>query len=264
MPSRYDTIGIGYNRTRRADPYIADRLLYHLRPAPDEMYLDIGCGTGNYTIALHQKGIRFTGVEPSDTMRAVAESCSTTIQWRAGNAENIPLADETVAGVIAVLTIHHWTDPDRSFREIHRVVRPGGRFVLFTSTPHQMEGYWLRHYFPRMMQDSIRQMPSLPVVETALRNAGFAITDTEQYFVQPDLQDLFLYAGKHDPALYLRPDVRQGISSFSALAHREEVEQGLRQLDEDIQTGAIDSIAQRYRNDTGDYLFVVGEKTAIL
>jgi predicted TPR repeat methyltransferase len=69
MPEvKYDKIGIGYNSTRQADPYLTERLLYHLQPKNNKLYLDIGCGTGNYTCALDDKGISFIGVEPSGEM----------------------------------------------------------------------------------------------------------------------------------------------------------------------------------------------------
>ena len=65
MEAIYDAIGTGYNSTRQADPYLTSRLLYFLKPQPGKLYLDIGCGTGNYTIALSNQGLNFTGVEPS-------------------------------------------------------------------------------------------------------------------------------------------------------------------------------------------------------
>ena len=46
------TIGVGYDSTRSADPYILSRLLHHLSPTADASYLDVGCGTGNFPIAM--------------------------------------------------------------------------------------------------------------------------------------------------------------------------------------------------------------------
>ena len=59
MAVKYDEIGTGYNSTRQADPYLTERLLYHLQPKTDRLYLDIGCGTGNYTCTLADKGLNF-------------------------------------------------------------------------------------------------------------------------------------------------------------------------------------------------------------
>ena len=68
MKAKYDDIGINYNETRSADPYIAERLLKNLNPKTNGLYLDIGCGTGNYTNELQKKGFNFIGIDPSKKM----------------------------------------------------------------------------------------------------------------------------------------------------------------------------------------------------
>jgi SAM-dependent methyltransferase len=102
------------------------------------------------------------------------------------------------------LTIHHWGNLEKGFSELSRVLKKDGKIVIFTSTPQQMQGYWLNHYFPKMMMDSIRQMPTPENVIAAMENAKIAIVKTEKYFIQPDLEDKFLYCGKHNPELYFQ------------------------------------------------------------
>ena len=46
-----------------------------------------------------------------------------------------------------------------------------------------MKGYWLNHYFPNMLKDSIKQMPALYKVTEAMTAAGFKLNDEEKYFV---------------------------------------------------------------------------------
>ena len=260
MIEKYDKIGINYNETRKADPYLVSRLYELLAPKSDNLYLDIGSGTGNYTIALHQKGIPFIGVEPADKMLEVARKKCSTIDWRKGKAEKIPLERQSVNGIIASLTIHHWQDLEIAFQELYRVLQPNSHLVIFTSTPKQMKGYWLNHYFPKMLEASILQMPSFELIQEHLQNSGFQSIITEKYFVQDDLQDLFLYAGKNKPEYYLHPMIRKGISSFSSLANLEEIKQGLAQLEKDISAQKMLKNIENYQNDEGDYLFVVCSK----
>ncbi|MEZ4792035.1 MAG: class I SAM-dependent methyltransferase [Gelidibacter sp.] len=260
MTATYDTIGTDYNLTRKADPYLVERLYKYLKPKANGTYLDIGCGTGNYTIALQQKGLQFIGVDPSKEMLAKAKAKNRSIVWKQGKAEAIPLKNESVNGVIASLTLHHWNNLDKGFKDLYRILKPTSRFVMFTSTPDQMKGYWLNDYFPKMLQDSMSQMPSYDRIEKHLTHNGFKILKTEPFFVPSNLSDLFLYAGKERPELYLDIQVRNGISSFASLANKTEVEQGLSKLEKDIESGNIRHIMDRFTNENGDYLFIVAEK----
>ena len=252
----YDQIGIGYDSTRRADPYIVGRLLHHLQAEKTGTYLDVACGTGNYTIALANAGLVMHGLDQSARMIATAQQKNYQITWHIGSAEALPFPDGTFSGAICTLAIHHFPDLLPAFRETFRVLARG-RIVLFTATPEQMRGYWLNEYFPTAMAKSIAQMPSLNTVMRNLRSAGFSAIRAEPYVVRHDLQDLFLYSGKHRPEIYLDSGVRAGISTITALADAREVEQGCKRLASDIRSGRIADVTAAYRHDQGDYLFVV-------
>lgn len=257
---KYDNIGLGYNKTRQADPYLLERIYSLLPPDHKGQYLDIGCGTGNYTIPLSKKGLHFTGVDPSEMMLNEAKSKSEKIEWKTGNVESLPFADSIFNGAIATLTVHHWNNFETGFKELFRVLKPGSRIVIFTSSPEQMEGYWLNHYFPAVMKRSIDKMPSVISVTSALEAAGFTRTATEIYAVRDDLTDLFLQSGKNRPEIYFDPAVRLGISTFASLATEKEMEDGLQKLRYDLDHNFFDAIKNKYDNDLGDYLFIVAEK----
>ncbi|WP_062054551.1 class I SAM-dependent methyltransferase [Aquimarina longa] len=261
MLEKYDTIGVHYNSTRKADPYLFTKLQAFLNPLSDKTYLDIGCGTGNYTSAFAKKGYQFIGIDPSGEMLKKAKCQNNSVNWKIGKAEKTDLPTESIDGIIASLTLHHWQDLNKSFSELGRVLKPNGKMVLFTATSEQMKGYWLNHYFPKMLEDSITQMPSYKNIEANLKTNGLYIDITEKYTIQPDLQDLFLYSGKHKPSLYLDPKVRYGISSFSSLANAKEVTHGLHILKKDILSGKINDVITKYENTAGDYLFMVIKKT---
>ncbi len=260
LTEKYDKISGHYNKTRKADRLIVGRLFDHLNCKPGGTYLDIGCGTGNYSIALSGFGIDLIGVDPSPEMLRQARVGNKKVEWKTGRAEEIPLEDMSVDGCFAVLTIHHWKDLDRAFREINRVIRQGSRFVIFTSSAVQMRGYWLNRYFPAMIRASCQQMPEPDLVNQYLTGNGFSVLETEKYFVLEDVADFFLYSGKHNPAIYLDPVIRRGISSFSLSSAANEIKSGLIQLAADIESGKIDTIIKDYENDSGDYLFLITEK----
>ncbi len=251
----YNQIGNNYNNTRQADDFIADRIFTSLETNPNGKFLDIGCGTGNYTIAMAQKGLDMFGVEPSEKMLQIAKHRDKNINWIKGNAEAIPTENEMFDGIFGTLTLHHWTDIETAFKELYRVSKENSRVIFFTSTPEQMKGYWLNHYFPKMLEKSILQMPSFSTIQNAATNAGFNVLEPEKYDIQDNLKDHFLYVGKHNPQLYFQDTIRSGISSFAALANSEEVQNGLQKLDNDIKTREFEAIKKAYENTNGDYLF---------
>jgi len=256
----YDEIGIGYDDTRKADPYITSRIIHHLDIDDDGMYLDVACGTGNYTVAVaEQTKAALYGIDVSEHMLEIARRKSRAIHWSMGDVRSLPYGDNTFSGAMCILAVHHFEDLGGALREVFRVL-VHGRLVIFTSDRQQMEGYWLNEYFPETMRKSTANMPDIAEVSVALQAAGFEHIHTELYEVKPDLQDWFMYCGKHKPEMYFDPAIRKGSSGFASFANLDEVERGLERLARDITSGRIDEVMASYRNDYGDYAFVVAEK----
>jgi SAM-dependent methyltransferase len=259
----YDRIGRDYDTTRQADPEIARRLLHHLEPRTNGLYLDVACGTGNYTTALANAGLRMVGADQSARMLGDAARKARHVIWIRADAEALPFADGAFDGAICTLAIHHFHSLRPAFREVARVLKHGC-FVVFTAGRDQMRRYWLNEYFPRAMARSIEQMPDLAAVREALHQAGLRIVAEDPFEVTPKLQNFFLYSGKHRPELYLDARIRAGISTFARLAEESEVREGCARLSEDISSGRVAQVVERYRHDGGDYLFVVAETEGYL
>lgn len=255
----FDNIGHDYDCTRSADPFITQRILQLLEPEPAAKYLDVACGTGNYTIALAEAGIRVRGVDQSPLMIERARTKSPGVQWGIGDAESLPFGDRTFSGAICMNSIHHFRSIPNAFKEIYRVL-DYGRLVILTATREQVCGYWLNEYFPDVLARVIERLLSVPQIDRYLVRAGFTLTMTEIYEVRQDLLDHFLYSKKQDPRAYLDPGFRAGMSFF-ATAKSDTVRRGCEKLRRDIATGRINAIMDQYRNTRGDYLFVVAEKT---
>jgi SAM-dependent methyltransferase len=256
MKPLYDTIGETYRATRRADPVIVQELARRVGLDQGSRFLDIACGTGNYTRALAALGGRWHGIDISQTMIAQAKEHAAPVDWHHGPADALPFPDGSFDGLICSLAIHHFPEILTPFREAHRVLDTG-RFVIFTAFPEQMHAYWLCRYFPKMMRRSIEQMPTREAVFSSLRAAGFEIESVIPYRVTHQLQDLFLYAGKERPELYLDPAVRANISSFASLCEADELHEGLRGLRADLDSGRFQDAARRRPPSRGDYAFVV-------
>jgi ubiquinone/menaquinone biosynthesis C-methylase UbiE len=223
-------------------------------------YLDIACGTGNYTLALGNMGLRIYGIDRSMKMLNTARQKDTSTILLSGTAEKLPFPDNSFSGAICILAIHHFSDLQHVFDEINRLI-VNGRFVIFTATSEQIKGYWLNEYFPEAMKKSIAQMPVKNKIKESLKKAGFNTIEFDTYEIKEDLEDFFLYSGKNDPEMYLNPEVRRNISTFASLADSREIKQGCASLDSDIRSGRIHHVINSYgaRND-GDYVFVVAKQ----
>lgn len=256
MESIYDEIGKDYDTTRKADPCILSTLNSLLDVEKGKRYLDVACGTGNYTSEISKLGGKWFAFDNSDEMLSEARSKSSQVDWRQFDVAELGYESGFFDGSICSLAIHHFPVLNEAFLEISRVLKSNGRLVIFTATPNQMRCYWLNHYFPEMMESSCKQMPTFEIIKSALTQANFSIESTEPFFISPDLQDFFLYSGKQRPDMYLSSKVRNGISSFHNFCTQSELNSGLDKLRKDIESGEIIKIMNSYNNDNGDYIFI--------
>jgi SAM-dependent methyltransferase len=259
MQPLYNDIGSTYCATRRADFVIAKTLAQLVEVQEGRRFLDLACGTGNYTNALASIGGSWSGCDISEVMISQARLKNSAIDWQLSKADSLPYQSGFFDGAMCTLAIHHFPDLLKPFQEVHRVLNQGA-FVLFTAFPHQMRKYWLCHYFPEMMKSSITQMPAQEVVTAALQSAGFELEKITPFYVINELQDLFLYSGKERPDQYLDPVVRANISSFASRCSAAELNTGLQRLSSDIESGEFSRVASSYVSTRGDYAYVVAKK----
>jgi ubiquinone/menaquinone biosynthesis C-methylase UbiE len=109
---------------------------------PAQRMLEIGAGTGFFTLNLMQAGLAQSAVvtDISQGMVDVAvrngRALGLDVTGQVADAEALPFADGEFDLVIGHAVLHHIPDLDLAFREILRVLRPGGRFV-FCGEPTQ-------------------------------------------------------------------------------------------------------------------------------
>src|SRR5260221_1427258 len=94
-------------------------------PEDAALVVELGAGTGKLTRAVAELAVRVVAVEPDARMLAVLHEDG--LDGMLGSAEEIPFADGEADAVVAGSCIH-WFELERALPEIHRVLRPGGRF----------------------------------------------------------------------------------------------------------------------------------------
>jgi SAM-dependent methyltransferase len=216
---RYDTIGVDYRRHRGPDPRVAARITAALGDA--ERIIDVGAGTGSY--------------EPRDRFVVACDPSSVMLQQHPGGrrvrgaAEQLPFPDAAFDAAMCIFTIHHWSDPTAGLKELRRVA---DRQVLLTWEYGAEGDFWLSDYVPGITAQQFAPESSIPAV---LRTLG---TDHAEILPVPhDCVDGFMAAYWRRPERYLDPTVRANISGLALLPDGE-VEQGMRRLADDLDSGA--------------------------
>ncbi len=93
--------------------------------------LDVGCGAGQTLRVIEEINPSATllGLEPDETALATGRALSERIYFLKAEAEELPLADKVASHVICRVAINYMNQ-DRAFREMIRVLAPGGKLIL--------------------------------------------------------------------------------------------------------------------------------------
>lgn len=94
--------------------------------------LDIGCGPGYVSAAAAERGATPIGLDFSEEMISIARKMFPQIEFRHGDAQNLPFANASFDRVVANFALLHVAEPERVFVETNRVLKPGGRFGFTT------------------------------------------------------------------------------------------------------------------------------------
>lgn len=105
--------------------------------APRGRILDVGCGSGGAAIHLATLAPQalVVGVDLSRRMlrygeRRLQQRGATSVSLRYGDATELPFEDEQFDMAYSIASLKMWPDRDAGLREMHRVLRPGGRIIV--------------------------------------------------------------------------------------------------------------------------------------
>jgi demethylmenaquinone methyltransferase/2-methoxy-6-polyprenyl-1,4-benzoquinol methylase len=163
--------------------------------------LDLGAGTADLSIAALRyagAGARMIGMDITPEMLEIGRrklarlGLQDRIDLRVGDAEQIDLPDNSVDGCCSAFTVRNLTDIRRGFREMLRVVRPGGRIVCLeiSHPPGRVFGALFHFYFSKVaplfgsvlgkafeeyhyLPESLTTFPDAPALQAIMEECGW-------------------------------------------------------------------------------------------
>ena len=156
--------------------------------------VDLGCGTGNHSIALAQRGFVVTGVDLTpgmlDAARGKGEAAGLDVTWVEGDlSKRLPLPHAGTEAALSVFSAQ-FVDLEPFLAEVRRVVAPGGSLLIEVPRPtggrRDLSAYSARYRrfdvvkraFARLggMGGLVRRIPPADL-RAGLQRAGFEIVD---------------------------------------------------------------------------------------
>jgi len=163
---------------------------------PTDRVLDIACGTGDFARAFSKADPQcVVGTDFSERMLALAPRGETdAIDWCRADALSLPFADESYSVVSCAFGVRNFQDLSAGLREMHRILRPGGRVVILEfSMPRSgpaasLYSFYFHRVLPRAarwisgdrsgaydyLPKSVSSFLDAAGMVSALKSAGFA------------------------------------------------------------------------------------------
>ncbi|AHM57849.1 UbiE/COQ5 methyltransferase (plasmid) [Peptoclostridium acidaminophilum DSM 3953] len=128
--------------------------------------LDVGCGTGNFSIRLAEMGCRVTGIDVSEKMleiaRIKAAEKNLDIDFINMDAHKLEFADNEFDAVISMATFEFIDAPQKALDEFFRVVKVGGQVLVGTIAA---DSAWGEFYRNKDKRDSIFRYANFKTLE---------------------------------------------------------------------------------------------------
>lgn len=129
LGEHYRKYRVGYSKE------VLDLILHHIKihDKKNFVFVDIGAGTGIWTkeVVEKLKDVKCFAIEPNDDMRQNGKiwTKNLNVEWKKGTGEETNLLDNS-ADWITMASSFHWTDPNKSLPEFHRILKPKGHLTL--------------------------------------------------------------------------------------------------------------------------------------
>jgi ubiquinone/menaquinone biosynthesis C-methylase UbiE len=123
-----------------------DLFIGMLSPASGDRILDVGAGRGTIAARILEasKGAEVFAADPNEKRVASITRNFPAVRSQVAAAEDLPFPDAYFDKVYTTMALHHFADMDRALREISRVLKGGGTFIIVEVDPRSAKGMLFR------------------------------------------------------------------------------------------------------------------------
>lgn len=168
--NRFSDRASNYAKYRPSYPAEAiDQILAGLGEPAQLVAADIGAGTGISSRLLADREVNVWAIEPNAAMSAAAEA-HPNVKYRQASAEQTGLPSQSV-DLVTCFQSFHWFEPDTTFAEFHRILKPSGRLALVWNNRDSND--LLTQEIGEIMQKASDNHPVLDRPEVFPENSNF-------------------------------------------------------------------------------------------
>ena len=152
------------------------------------LVLDLGCGTGIYTLGIgFHSGATMCGLDPSVGMLEKAREKSVLVHWFNAVGEWLPVRQSVFNCIFSSQVWHHIVDKQGTAHECSRVLKPEGSVVIRTISHGQLRRKVVFEYFPEILENQLRVYPSKEDFDSYFSNASFISNEHHAYDLERHL-----------------------------------------------------------------------------
>jgi ubiquinone/menaquinone biosynthesis C-methylase UbiE len=232
MKIDYDKIASEYFQHRKVHPGVLAELIRLSAISSNSKVLEVGCGTGNYAVALRTLvGCMVWAIDPSEEMLSKAKKRSAEINFMLEKAEKLDFSQCFFDMTFSVDVIHHLSSQLDSFREAYRVLNSRGRICTVTDSEWIIRNREpLSVYFPETVEIELKRYPRIEELKEIMTQVGFGEVKETMAEFPYELHDAQAYRDKAFSSLHM--------------ISKEAFEFGIEWMERDLQSDPIKCVSR--------------------
>ena len=179
----------------------------------ESVILDLGCGTGIYTVGLREHTSATTcGLDPSVGMLSQAKEKTRSIHWLNAVGERLPIRSGVFNCIFSSQVWHHITERQDTAKECGRITNTEGTVVIRTISHEQLRRKVVFEFFPEIMENQLRVYPSNEEFSSYFSEAGFSSINFHAYELERHQKaSLFIEVAQKKLWSMFRPISQEGL-----------------------------------------------------